>query len=248
MSASSSSSSQKAPSPPLRITLSKNQALIPLLQKSSSSSVSSEASQVLARKLSEKDEKELEMFLNVLSPMEALKLTVSIISNNVGMGIANRVLGQVVHTFEPRKDNSVASNVDSINMLPEVKDVISKVNNYFVVEQPKENSEAFLHIPVKGYTLGQEYSLCMELSGRSPGAAKSTVAAKPFDDISIVLVSTNENNTKSDSGNNNNSNTTTTNKKKKAPTEQEVMMKLLLEEGEKSEKKKQAKKSTSKKK
>ncbi|KAG2382829.1 hypothetical protein C9374_004796 [Naegleria lovaniensis] len=236
MSASNNSSS----SPPLRIAISKNQALIPLIKSSSSSE------HVLARKLSEKDEKELEMFLNVLSPIEALKLTISIISNNVGMGIANRVLGQVVHTLEPRKDNSVASDVDSINMLPELKDVISKVNNYFVQQQ----NETFLHIPVKGYTLGQEYSLCMELSGRSPGVAKSTVAAKPFDDITIVLVGTNDNTTS-----NNHSNTksesnssTTASKKKKAPTEQEVMMKLLLEEGEQSEKKKQAKKSTSKKK
>lgn len=230
-----SSSTTTTKKPVIQIKLLKNNALIPLSKKSSSSASSEN---VFNRKLTENDKKELDMFLKVLSPIEPLKFTISIISDNSTMGIPNRVVGQIVHTFESKKDNTSVSNVDSINLLPALDDVVSHLDNCFVSEK-----EQFLQIPVKAYNIGQEYSLRLELGGRSTGAAKSTVAALPFEDIIVTLVNQQQQPNEQTS-----SNTPSKNDKKKKPSEQEVMMKLLLEQEDANEKKKQSKKGSSKKK
>lgn len=223
--------------PVIPIKLLKNNALIPLSKKSTSSS----SENIFNRKLTENDKKELDMFLKVLSPIEPLKFTISIISDNSSMGIPNRVVGQIVHTFESKKDNTSVANVDSINLLPALEDVVSHLDNCFVSEK-----EQYLQIPVKAYNIGQEYSLRLELGGRSTGAAKSTVAALPFEDIIVTLVNQTSETTTSTTP------STTSQQpksdKKKKPSEQEVMMKLLLEQEDANEKKKQSKKGSTKKK
>ena len=214
-------STNETVSAPAKIKIVKNQAMIPM----SKSHLMAKNNQFV-RKLSEKDEKELEMFLGLLSPIEPVKFTISIISNNQEMGIANRVLGQVVKTLQSKSDNTNVSEVDAINLLPSVSDVIQELNNCFISEK-----EQYYPIPVKGYTLGQEYDFSIELGGRSTGAAKSTVGCNPFNNIPIVLFLSESETVGSSKS-----------EIKKKNQEQEAMMKLLLEEEDKKDKKKQGKK------
>jgi len=214
-------STNETVSAPAKIKIVKNQAMIPM----SKSHLMAKNNQFV-RKLSEKDEKELEMFLGLLSPIEPVKFTISIISNNQEMGIANRVLGQVVKTLQSKSDNTNVSEVGAINLLPSVSDVIQELNNCFISEK-----EQYYPIPVKGYTLGQEYDFSIELGGRSTGAAKSTVGCNPFNNIPIVLFLSESETVGSSKS-----------EIKKKNQEQEAMMKLLLEEEDKKDKKKQGKK------
>ncbi|KAL9658406.1 hypothetical protein ABK040_015725 [Willaertia magna] len=204
-------------------------------------------------KVSTKTRNELDVFLKLIAPLEPLQLIISIQKKNLTtMGIANRSLGQIVKDLNKK----TIINGKEVDTIPTIEEILENVENSLIFEtnsmlvnnnSSDDNKSKTLNIPIKGYSFGLEYNLCIELHGYSQGKSKYTVTVEPFEDTdkftvtfkndAFVLSTTNNESSSVVSSTGNGVEGKKEEKKgsnnKKEETEQEKLLRLLMSEDKK---------------